>query len=166
MHFNIARLCSVGFQGFPLLNVFVIFVGYMMTTYERHRAYIHSHLLEFEKNITDFKTYSRAQVQQILKRRRSLKAIPPQAEGRWTYIPPTEFRDSESESEPESKRQKVELSPDEVCVICLEKRKTHAFLHANIVQVQWLLLRNFRFKGRPFSFLWTEKYLSALVCSN
>ena len=124
-----------------------------MRTYERHRAYIHSHLLEFEKNITDFKTYSRAQVQQILKRRRSLKAIPPQAEGRWTYIPPTEFRDSESESEPESKKQKVELSPDEVCVICLEKRKTHAFLHANIVQVQWLLLRNFRFKGRPFSFL-------------
>ena len=113
-----------------------------MRTYERHRAYIHSHLLEFEKNITDFKTYTRAQVQQILKRRRAIKFIPPEVEGRWTYIPPTE-RDSKSESEPKSKKQKVELSPDEVCVICLEKRKTHAFLHANIAQVQWLLLRNY-----------------------
>ena len=113
-----------------------------MRTHERHRAYIHSHLLEFEKNISDFKKYTRAQVQQILKRRRSIKSIPPEAEGRWTYIPPAEISDTKPESEPESKKQKIELSPDEVCVICLEKRKTHAFLHANIAKVQWLSLRN------------------------
>jgi len=99
----------------------------------RHRAYIHSHLLEFENSITQFKKYSRAQIKQILNRRGSIKAISPEAEGRWTYIPPAE-RDMKSESEPESKKQKIELSPDEVCVICLEKKKTHAFLHANITK--------------------------------
>ena len=114
--------------------LFSIFVGYMMRTFERHRAYIHSHLLEFENSITQFKKYSRAQIKQILNRRGSIKAISPEAEGRWTYIPPAE-RDMKSESEPESKKQKIELSPDEVCVICLEKKKTHAFLHANITKV-------------------------------
>ena len=68
----------------------------------------------------------------------ALVSMQPDDEGKWIYHPideqPSES-ESESEPEPDSKRHKIELSPDEVCVICLEKRKTHAFLHANLTKV-------------------------------
>ena len=59
----------------------------------------------------------------------------PDDEGKWVYHPIDE-QPSAPEPEPDSKRPKIELSPDEVCVICLEKRKTHAFLHANLTRVR------------------------------
>ena len=66
----------------------------------------------------------------------TLVSMQPDDEGKWIYHPIDEQpSESESESEPDTKRQKNELSPDEVCVICLEKRKTHAFLHANLTKV-------------------------------
>ena len=104
-----------------------------MKTFTRHRAYIHSYLVEFERHIRDFKIFSRSQTKKILENRGDGRG--PDEEGRWTYIPPGE-RELKPEPEPVSKKQKVELSPDEVCVICLEKKKTHAFLHANIIKVR------------------------------
>ena len=106
----------------------------MMRTFIRHRAYIYTSLLTFEKTFSEYKKFSRSQ----MKRRLENVNIVAEAEGKWTYIPPHEVEQGPEPDQPGSKRQKIELSPDEVCVICLEKRKTHAFLHANLTKVSFL----------------------------
>ena len=105
-------------------------------TFSRHRAFIYNHLVIFEKSLSEYKKLSRSQVNRRLQSMgNALVSMQPDDEGKWIYHPIDE-QPSESEPEPDSKRQKIELSPDEVCVICLEKRKTHAFLHANLTKVR------------------------------
>jgi hypothetical protein len=48
--------------------------------------------------------------------------------GHWHY--PEENTTSETSCEPENK--KVQLDPEQTCVICMENRRTHAFLHAGL----------------------------------
>lgn len=48
--------------------------------------------------------------------------------GHWTYPEPNSQHESTSESDPKKPR----LDEDQTCVICMENRRTHAFLHVGL----------------------------------
>jgi len=89
-----------------------------------HRAYIFKHMKKLE---TDLKKYDQLHIL-------SAEIIPKKFEKKWTYVPPLE--NDNNDVEPAAKIRKKEneaIKMNELCCICMEVKKTHGFLHADLL---------------------------------